>query len=129
MKVSELPYERVTIERMRDEISTIISLIGHAKTAEDVLEARKRYNAVCDEYNTANALSYMRYTINTVDEFYLHEKDYYDEISPEVANLDLAYNTAFMNSPFLPELKKILNPLLFQSIESVFKKCYILIVN
>ena len=121
MKVSELEYRRVTIEYMRDEVAEIVAQIEHAQSVEDVLEARKRYIALCEEYSTASALSYMRYTINTVDAFYLAEKDYYDEISPEAANLDLSYNTALMNSKYRQELEQRLSPLLFRSIENSMK--------
>ena len=121
MKVSELPYERVSIEYVQEEMNAIISQIKNAKSVDDVLGARKRYISLNESYNTASALSYMRYTINTVDEFYLAEKDYYDEISPVVSNLDLLYNTAFMESEFLPELKEVLHPLLFKSMENAIK--------
>lgn len=121
MKVSELQYKRVTIEHMTEEVNSIVGQINSASDVEDVLDARKRYNALCEEYNTATALSYMRYTINTVDEFYLKEKDYYDEISPEAANLDLAYNTALMNCAFRPQLEERLNPLLFRTLENFIK--------
>lgn len=121
MKVSELEYQRVTIEHMTEEVNSIVEQIRNAKRVEDILAARKRYNDLSEEYSTANALSYMRYTINTVNEFYLGEKDYYDEISPEAANLDLAYNTALMESNFLPELERLLSPLLFKSIDNSMK--------
>lgn len=121
MKVSELKYERVTIEYMKDEVNSIITQINDASTIDEVLDARKRYNQLSEQYSTASALSYMRYTINTVDEFYLAEKDYYDEISPEAANLDLAYNNALLNSIFRPELEEKLNPLLFKTIENSIK--------
>ncbi len=121
MKVSELEYRRVTIEWMRQEITDIVRQIESAESVEDVLAARKRYIALSEEYSTAASLSYMRYTINTVDEFYLQEKDYYDEISPEVSNLDLTYNTALMNSRFRSELEQRLSPLLFRSMENSMK--------
>lgn len=121
MKVSELEYRRVTIERLTEEINDIICKIEQAVSVDDVLSARKRYNDLMEEYGTATALSYMRYTINTADEFYVQEKDYYDEIGPEASNLDLAYNRAFMNTPFRAELEKKLNPLLFRSIENSMK--------
>ena len=121
MKVSELEYRRITIEYLRDAVGAVISQIENAASVEDVLAARKRYNELMEEYNTATALSYMRYTINTVDEFYVAEKDYYDEIGPEVSNLDLAYNNAFMGSSFRGELEQNLNPLLFKSIENAMK--------
>lgn len=129
MKVSELKYDRVTIEYMKEEVEAVIAQINTASSVDEVLEARKRYNKLSEEYSTATALSYMRYTINTVDEFYLKEKDYYDEIGPEVANLDLAYNTALMNSKFLPQLKEMLNPLLFRSLENSIKSMSPIIVE
>ena len=124
MKVSELIYERVTLEHMTHETEAIIHQIQNASCVEDVLNARTRYNQLCVEYSTASALSYMRYTINTIDEFYLAEKDYYDEISPQVANLDLAYNQALMSTQFLPQLREILNPLLFKSLLSMAVKTH-----
>lgn len=121
MKVSELKYERVTIETMEQEVRDIIHTIENANSVEEVLAARDRYNALSREYSTASALSYMRYTINTVDPFYLEEKNYYDEIGPEAANLDLEYSKTLMDSKFRPELEKRLNPLLFRSIENTMR--------
>ena len=121
MKVSELKYERVTIEYLTEKVGEILKKMENATCVQDVLDARKAYNDLSEEYSTASALSYMRYTINTADEFYLAEKDYYDEISPEAANLDLAYNTALLSSPFRPELEKTLNPLLFKSLDNAMK--------
>ena len=121
MKVSELEYRRVTIEVLRDAVTSIVDQIEAAESVEDVLAARKKYNDLMVEYGTMTALSYMRYTINTVDEFYLKEKDYYDEISPEVSNLDLLYNTAIMESAFLPQLRELLHPLLFKTMENAVK--------
>ena len=129
MKVSELEYRRVTIEEMTAAVNHIVSQIENAESVDDVLSARKAYNELMVEYGTMTALSYMRYTINTVDAFYLQEKDYYDEIGPEAANLDLAYNTAFMNSQFRPELEQILSPLLFRSIENSMKSMSSVIVE
>ena len=121
MKVSELEYRRVTIESLSEEIMKIVSDIENASAVDDILRSRSRYNELMDEFNTMTALSYMRYTINTIDEFYLAEKDYYDVIGPEVANLELAYHTALMNSPFRSELENILSPLLFKKIENSMK--------
>lgn len=121
MKVSELPYQRITIEYLSKEVQAIISRIRDAQNVEQILEARNHYNILSREYDTAQALSYMRYTINTVDEFYLKEKDYYDEIGPAVENLNLEYCKALMESQFRPELEQRLNPLVFRSIENTMR--------
>ena len=70
MKVSELKYQRLSIEEFTAEIKDIIRQVRHAASAQEVLEARKRYNALAVRLETAQALSYMRYSINTADEFY-----------------------------------------------------------
>lgn len=121
MKVSELAYKRISIETLTAEVNDIIRTIREADSVNQILEARKRYNAISREYDTANALAYMRYTINTVDQFYLQEKNYYDEIGPEAANLNLEYGKALMESKFRSELEQQLNPLLFRSIENTMK--------
>lgn len=121
MKVSDLPYKRVTIEYMTREVNDILNAIQSAVDVEQILAARKQYNVLRREYDTANALSYMRYTINTVDAFYLREKEYYDEIGPAVANLDLEYSKALLECKFRPELEQRLNPLVFRSFENTMK--------
>ena len=80
MKVSQLPYRRVTREEMTAGLRHVIERVRGARSVEEILEARAEYLSLKTEYDTAQSLSYMRYTINTVDPFYLAEKDYYDEI-------------------------------------------------
>ena len=46
MKVFELPYERVTIEYLTQEVQKIIHMIQGAETVEQVLKARNRYNTL-----------------------------------------------------------------------------------
>lgn len=117
MKVSELKYERMTLESFTEKINKIISGIKTAKSTEEVIEQREEYVKLQKEMATAIDLSYMRYSINTVDEFYLAEKDYYDEITPKIQNYDLDYANAMLESPFRKELETKLSPLLFQSYE------------
>ena len=119
MKVSELKYQRLSIEEFTAEIKDIIRQVKHAASAREVLEARKRYNALAVRLETAQALSYMRYSINTADEFYLAEKDYYDETGPQAQSLMQDYSRAMVNSPYRQELEvsgKLL-PLMYRSME------------
>ena len=76
MKVSELPYKRVTLEDAASAMQDIISRIKNAESVDEILKAREDYLKFNTEYYTADALSYMRYSINTADEFYVAEKEY-----------------------------------------------------
>ena len=123
VKVSELNYERVTIEEFTREMEAVIRQVKEAQTAADVLAARDRCNALSVRWQTAEALSYMRYSINTVDEFYVAEKDYYDEVGPLAQNEMLAYTKAMLDTPFRKELEDsgAIIPLVFRSFEVELK--------
>ena len=117
MKVSELKYERITIETISERVTEIIEQVKNAKSVKEVLEAREKAIKLMRDVKTAISLSYMRYTINTSDAFYLAEKDYYDEVTPQIQNHFMEYSNAMLDSPFRAELEKELSPLLFKSFE------------
>ena len=117
MKVSKLPYKRVTIEAAASVMEDVIRRIREAGSADEVLAAREDYLPLLRDYMTAASLSYMRYSINTVDEFYVAEKDYYDETGPQFNNYMVAVASALLDSPFRAELEEKLSPVLFRSLE------------
>jgi hypothetical protein len=75
MKVSDLKYERVTEEAIKETAEELISRVKNAKSVKEILEARDRFVEFEKEFVTAASLSYMRYTINTIDKFYMEKKD------------------------------------------------------
>ena len=117
MRVCDLPYKRVTLEEVEAVMKDVIARIRSAKSADEILAAREDCNALRLEYQTAASLSYMRYSINTVDEFYVAEKEYYDEVGPSVQNYMIEYASALLDSPFRAELENALSPVLFKSLE------------
>lgn len=117
MRVSELPYRRTDLSAIRAEMDDIIEKVEKAVNIGQVLGAREDYLRLYKSYSTESALAYMRYSINTADEFYCAEKDYYDETGPEVESLCTRYAAALLDSPFRPELERRLSPLLFRAME------------
>ncbi|MCF0123637.1 MAG: M3 family oligoendopeptidase [Ruminiclostridium sp.] len=123
MKVSELEYKRITLEEFSQEIRAIIAQVKDAASAAEVMAARERCNTLYIRLETAQALSYMRYSINTADEFYLAEKDYYDEMGPQAQSYLQEYTRAMLESPFRRELEEsgAIIPLVFRSFEVELK--------
>lgn len=121
MKVSELKYERVEFESIENGLKQIIADIKNAKSVDEILNARESLLSILEEYVTSISLAYMRHTINTVDEFYNNEKDYYDEIGPQFENYLQQCTVAILDSPFRDELEKELSPVLFKSYEVMSK--------
>ena len=121
MKVSQLPYERVTIEEVRKSLPEIVAKIRNAASAEEILAAREEYRKLFLRFYTNASLASMRYTINTVDPFYVAENEYYDEISPEAQALQQEYMKAMLESPFRPALEEKLGTLVFRQWENELK--------
>ena len=100
MKVSLLPYKRVEIDAFKSSMEDIIRRVRNAGSVGAILAARGDYLRIYEDYYTESSLAYMRYSVNTADDFYVAENDYYDEISPTVRSLMADYASALLDSPF-----------------------------
>ncbi len=123
MKVSEIKYERYTIERAREVYEKAIAQAANAKSACEVLDAYKAVLAEKIEMSTWNSLAYCRFTLNTKDEFYQGEVDYYDENGPLFNQLSVRFNDILLENPFRAELERDINPRIFKYME-LEKKCF-----
>lgn len=117
MKVSGIPYERYTVERAEKEINAVIEKIKEASSAVDLVSARDEFNRINEEIETSASIANCRFTLNTADEFYNEEMDYYDESSPLFSKFSNEYEKAMLESPFRAEAEKIINPRVFKGFE------------
>ena len=123
IKVKDLPYKRYTLEEAKAAFSSFEASVLAAKSAEEVLAYRKIILDELRHYETNYSLAYSRFTLNTRDEFYQAEMDYYNEIGPEVSNLMTRFADIMLTSPFRSELEAALNPRIYKSYE-ISKKAF-----
>lgn len=121
MTVNEIPYKRYTAEQIAEQTDAIIKRIEGAESAEDLNKAREEYNRISDEAGTACSLANCRFTLNTKDEFYNAEMDYYDNAMPLFSKIDKEYRKAMLDSPLAAEAEKIINPRVFKGFEISLK--------
>ena len=117
MTCKELPYKRYTIEEAREAYDKAVDRIKNAKCVNCVLEAKKIFDDASIEYSTASSLANCRFTLNTRDEFYSAEVDYYDEVSPLFSELSVNFADLLLKSPFRKELEEKINPRFFKNAE------------
>ena len=67
------------------------------------------------------SLAYIRHTLNTQDETWSKEQDYYDENGPKFVHLIIEYYKKLVKSPYRTELEKKLGTLVFEDIELQLK--------
>ncbi len=117
MKVSQLPYERVSLEQVQPAMEALTARIRGAESAEEILAAREEFLDILREYRTAGNLAYLRWSLDMSDPFYAAEMEYCDETGPVFSRLTVDYCAALLDSPFRPELEQALSLLLFRSME------------
>lgn len=111
VKIKDMKYERIDRDEAIDRIKKITDKIINASSADEVIEARKEYCRLSDEIATMSSLANTRFNLNTLDEYYNGEVEYYDAVIPELQIYFTEYEKAFLNSKYLEEVKKQINPL------------------
>ena len=93
MKFSEMPYKRIDMEEVEKEYKSIIERTKNAKSGEEQFEIHREYYKFTADVQTSMELAMIRHDIDTTDEFYEKESDFYDEVGP-IKNIEIA-NKAF----------------------------------
>jgi len=121
MKVCDLPYSRADVNKMIAAYNAAAEKIAAAKSAEEVLAARKELLLTEEDFATESSLAYARWSCNTKDDFYKAEKEYYEQNSPLLAAPKIAYIKAMMQTPYRSEVEKMLPAPIYKSFEVELK--------
>ena len=116
-----MKYERVDKEQAIKDIDSIIERVGKAKSGDELLALRYEYNSLSEQIGSMARLASTRLNLNSRDEFYTAEMDYYNACLPEIQMYDIKFTKAFLASPVLDEAKKSLNPLVITMMELSLK--------
>ena len=101
MKFSEYTYERPDLQKMQKLYTRYIDELKRAGDADTFMDIFKRLNQLRNHISSMRTIASLRYTINTADEFYEKENDYWDEHSPFYQQLDTRFYKTIMESPLL----------------------------
>ena len=117
VKCKDLPYKRYEIENLKAAAEEFKRSAANASGAKAVEAAYRKYLAEEEKYYTFASLAYTRYTLNTKDEFYTGEQNYYDEIGPVAASTSTEIGNIMLDSPFRAELEKLFPETFFKNLE------------
>lgn len=117
MKFSEMPYTRPnvaqTVERYRD----MARRARAAASGKELVDLFRLHNQLDDGFATAYRLAQIRHTLDTRDEFYDAENDFFDQAAPEVGNAQLEFYRAVLASPHKAALAEAYAPILLDKME------------
>ncbi|MCL2663231.1 MAG: M3 family oligoendopeptidase, partial [Oscillospiraceae bacterium] len=121
MKFSQMPYERPDIAQMTADGEAVVAAVRAASSAAEIMKLYEKFKRMFKDVHTLNSLVYIRHTVDTKDEFYDKEKDFFDEVDPLIEKIGMDYYRAMVNSSQRAELEKELGEKWFSDAELKLK--------
>ncbi|MUK88955.1 M3 family oligoendopeptidase [Ornithinibacillus sp. L9] len=106
LKFEDYKYERPDLENEKQTFRGLLTAFSEATTEEDQNKAIEKINAFRNRLSTLFNLVYVRASINTNDDFYQKERDFWDEKSPELQELYTEFYKELVKTPFRDQLEK-----------------------
>ncbi|MBQ8403872.1 MAG: M3 family oligoendopeptidase, partial [Clostridia bacterium] len=117
MKFTELPYSRPDIAAVCEKFSLLTEKLTSAQSAAEQLEIIKEKEKLLSAFSTQATIASIRHTIDTRDEFYEKENDFFDENGPLLEEKAQEFMNAVLYSRFRAELEAELGSLIFSNME------------
>lgn len=117
MKFKDMPYERISVESIKEEMKTLIQKLKEAKDFSEAdalfLENEKLQGHVF----TMCSLAQVRHSINTEDKFYDDEENYWNNAYPQIQEFNQEWTKALLESPFKDDFARKYGNILFLNAE------------
>lgn len=121
MKFNEYEYIRPDFESFKTKVENLIKAFITASNEETAYETLLEYFKEDENIGTMSQLAQIRFTINTNDEFYKAEDDYWSENGPLFQSVGIKMANAILASPHLGFLKTKLPKTYFMLLENAQK--------
>ncbi|MDR7869441.1 MAG: M3 family oligoendopeptidase [Tissierellaceae bacterium] len=121
LKFNEFKYERPDINNITEKFTSLINEFKKSKDVDTQNNVLKEINIIRSNFETMGSLVHIRHSINTEDEFYGKEQDYFDEVSPLYQNMVMEFYKSLVESEFKDQLEEIWGKQLFRLAELEIK--------
>ncbi|MCL2855729.1 MAG: M3 family oligoendopeptidase [Defluviitaleaceae bacterium] len=106
MKFSQMEYKRPELAKMQAEMRMHLDKFKAAQTAQEAMDAYIAYDDyMCKEVDQFADLAYIRKSLDTTNQFYKDEVDFWDETWPELKGDMKAFIATILSTPFRKELE------------------------
>ena len=113
----DFEYVRPDLEKTKEDLNKQIEIIKNGKNYEEVRNAMLAFYKIGGHFMTMETIASIRHSIDTTDEFYDKEVEYFDENGPYISEITDAFNTVLLESSFKGELEKEYGSHLFEMLK------------
>ena len=121
MKFNEMKYVRPEIDEIKAQVESLIERLNKAESFEEAEKVFLEYDVLTGHVETMLTLSYIRHSVDTLDEFYDKENEFIDENMPLLSEVMQNWTMALLASPFKADFVNKYGELLFVNAEMELK--------
>lgn len=120
-KFKDIPYQRPDMQDLKDKMEDLLTRFTKTENVEQQLIYFQRVETLKNHFVTMYNLAYIRNSINTKDEFYDKEIEFFNENAPLFEELADRFNRLMLSSKFRPELEEKFGKHIFNLVETQAK--------
>lgn len=121
MKFSQFEYKRPDMKEVESQFNQLLDQFNQAESFEAQDRAMKAINQLRSSVETQWNIAQIRHTIDTTDEFYKAENEFFDETLPHLQGLINQYYQALVGSKYRSQLEEKWGKQLFKIAELTLK--------
>ena len=106
LKFDDFDYERPSMEAFTSLFKNLLTAFQNAQDFEEQNQLFEQINTMRKEYSSMYNICHIRHTINTKDDFYEEENNFFDTNNPSFAALVNEFYKLLLNSKYRHELEK-----------------------
>ncbi|WP_414052192.1 M3 family oligoendopeptidase [Macrococcus animalis] len=119
---NDYKYVRPDLNDAKTQFDVLFTAFDNAQSVEEQIKVIDDINVLRNKIDSMSNLAYIRASINTKDEFYEQERDFFDENNGEIVYFESLYFNALNRSQFKAELKEVYGEQLFDLTELYVKQ-------
>ena len=117
MKFKDMPYERISVESIKEEMKALIQKLKEAKDFEEAEALFLENEKLQGHVFTMSSLAQVRHSINTEDKFYDEEENYWNNAYPQIQEFNQEWTKALLESPFKEDFARKYGNIMFLNAE------------
>ena len=121
MHFKDMQYVRPDMDTVRADMKNLLADFDKAQSFEEQDEIIQKVNELRIDFNSMRTLAFINYSVNTADEKFSDEQDYFDDKFPEYSELISDYYRLLVNSRFRNEIEAKYGKQLFIVAEMMLK--------
>ncbi|MBB4824213.1 M3 family oligoendopeptidase [Sporosarcina luteola] len=121
IKFEDYQYTRPDMAQIKEQFHDLLEQFRAADSYDKQNEVIEKIHAIGRDFSTQANLVYIRASIDTNDDFYQKERDFFDEINPEFQELGSAFYKELVATPYRKELEEKWGPQLFALADNAIK--------